>query len=39
MLDQDEQENNPTVQQQYEIQVAMAKPVVFAVSSDQAILY
>ena len=33
MLDQGEQENSPTSQQQYEIQVAMAEPVLFATSS------
>ena len=39
MLDQDEQENNPTVQQQYEIKATIAEPVLYTASSNPDIMY
>ena len=39
LVDQDEQENIPTAKQQYELQVQLAEPIVYAASSDPDILY
>ena len=39
LLDQDEQEMNRTAKQQYELQLQMAEPIVYAASSDLDILY
>ena len=39
LVDQDEQEMIPTAQQQYELQLQMAEPIVYAASSDPDILY
>ena len=39
LVDQDEQETIPTAKQQYELQVQLAEPIVYAASSDPDILY
>ena len=39
LVDQDEQETIPTAQQQYELQMQMAEPIVYATSIDPDILY
>ena len=39
LVDQDERENIPTAKQQYELQVQLAEPIVYATSSDPDILY
>ena len=39
LLDQDEQEDSPTAQQQFDMQMAMAEPILFAASSDPDIMY
>ena len=39
LLDQDEQEYSPTAQQWFYMQMAMAEPVLFAISSDPDIMY
>ena len=39
LLDQDKQETTPTVHQQYNPQMKMAEPVIFAASSDLDIPY
>ena len=39
LVDQDEQEMIPTAQQQYELQLQMAEPIVYAASSNLDILY
>ena len=39
LVDQDEQETIPTGKHQYELQVQLAEPIVFAASSDPDILY
>ena len=39
LVDQDEQEMIPTAKQQYELQLQMAEPIVYAASSDLDILY
>ena len=38
-VDQDEQETIPTAKQQYELQLQLAEPLVYAASSDPDILY
>ena len=39
LVDQDEQETIPTAKQQYDLQVQLAEPTVYAASSDHDILY
>ena len=39
LVDQDEQETIPMAKQQYELQVQLAEPIVYAASSDLDILY
>ena len=39
LVDQDEKEMIPTEQQQYELQLQMTEPIVYAASSDPDILY
>ena len=39
LVDQDEQETIPTAKQQYELQMQLAEPLVYAASSDPDILY
>ena len=39
LVDQDEQENIPTAKQQYELQVQLSEPIVYAASNDPDILY
>ena len=39
LADQDEQETIPTAQQQYELQMQMVEPIIYAASSDLDILY
>ena len=38
-MDQDEQETIPMAKQQYDLQVQLAEPIVYAASSDPDILY
>ena len=39
LVDQDKQETIPAAQQQYELQMQIVEPVVYAISSDPDILY
>ena len=39
LVNQDEQETIPTAQQQYELQMQMAEPIVYADSNNPDILY